>query len=123
MAVEQTRGLQLQNNQADEAAGKALADASFYKHLPTQEQNPDGKVETLTVAKIVHDGDRVILYGKGYKEDPWGYHLIAKSDAEVKIGDRVEYKTEGINFGWFEKVIESKSKRTKSRPIKSNCSD
>jgi hypothetical protein len=113
MAAERTRGSQLQNNQADEAARKALADASFYKHLPLQEPNPDEKAKTLTVVKIVHDGDRVILYGKGYKEDPWGYHLIAESDVKVKVGDRVEYKTEGVNFGWFEKVIESKSKRTK----------
>lgn len=50
----------------------------------------------MVVEEIVDDGDRKILYGSKK-----GYHLIADPNAEVQIGDTVEYEPCGFNFGWF----------------------
>jgi len=71
-------------------------------------QTDDAKiaqVSTMVVVKIDVESDRILIFGEGYENDRWGYHVIADTKVKVKIGDRIEYLPEGVNFGWFVKVI------------------
>lgn len=63
------------------------------------------KNKQIVVAKIDAQIDRILIYGEGYENDRSGYHVIADTKVKVKIGDRIEYLPEGVNFGWFVRVI------------------
>jgi len=69
------------------------------------ESKRKAQIKTMVVAKIVVESDRTLIYGEGHEDDRWGFHVIADTKVKVKVGDRIEYKPEGINFGWFVKVI------------------
>jgi hypothetical protein len=60
-------------------------------------------MKTMIVGEINNQNDRVLLSGG------WGYYVIAKPTDVVKIGDKIEYKPYGMNFGWFMRVIASPS--------------
>lgn len=51
---------------------------------------------TMKVVRIVPEGDRTLLYGT----DPH-YHVIAKPNEDVKVGDEIIYEPYGGNFGWY----------------------
>lgn len=63
------------------------------------------KNKQIVVAKIDVEIDRTLIYGDGYEKDRSGYHVIADTEAKVKVGDRIEYEPDGVNFGWFVRVI------------------
>ena len=69
------------------------------------ESKRKAQIKTMVVAKIVVESDRTLIYGEGCENDFWSYHVIAGTKVKVKIGDRIEYEPEGMNFGWFVKVI------------------
>jgi hypothetical protein len=76
----------------------------------------------LTVTAIVMNHDRKLLYG----HPKWpNYHLIANLNDNVNVGDTVEYKPQGINFGWFKKVINPNNTNEKDRllSIREFCID
>lgn len=58
---------------------------------------------TMIVARVVNDGDRKLIYDN--IPGRMGYHVIADSKNDVKIGDQIEYEPYGANFGWFERVL------------------
>lgn len=60
-------------------------------------------METFIVTKIDNQGNRMLLYGHPKWSD---YFVIAKPDEKVSVGDKIEYKPEGYNFGWFVRVID-----------------
>jgi len=53
-------------------------------------------INYMTVNKIDNQGDRILLYGQDES-----YHVIANTDVDVSIGDRIEYEPYGVNFGLF----------------------
>ncbi|MDD5453979.1 MAG: hypothetical protein PHW62_00565 [Candidatus Ratteibacteria bacterium] len=52
----------------------------------------------MYVKRIQRDGNRTLLFG-----DEREYHVIAKKNIHIRIGDMIEYEPEGLNFGWFRK--------------------
>lgn len=61
-------------------------------------------MEKFTVIKIEDQGDRMLLY----KTDGRGpYYAIAKPGDDVRVGDEIECKPEGFNFGWFERITKA----------------
>lgn len=62
--------------------------------------NRTKETKRMKVRRVERESDRKLLYGA----DP-GYHLIAKRDENVKVGDTVQYEPYGVNFGWFIKRI------------------
>lgn len=61
---------------------------------------------TFVITKIDDQGDRVLIYGHSKWDD---YHVIAEAGTQVKVGDEIEYQPEGVNFGWFVRVLNKKS--------------
>lgn len=59
----------------------------------------------MVVVKIHVESDRTLIYEEGYEDDSSGYHVIADTKVKVKVGDRIEYEPDGVNFGWFVRVI------------------
>jgi hypothetical protein len=50
----------------------------------------------MKVLKKTAEENRILLYGS----DP-GYHVIAGKDAQIDVGDTIQYEPYGANFGWF----------------------
>ena len=63
-------------------------------------------MERMIIQSIVHETDRILLFGVDRN-----YHLIADTNDDVKVGDTVEYEPDGVNFGWFKRVVISKAVR------------
>lgn len=63
----------------------------------------------MTVGKIDIQHDRTLIFPDN--ENRISYHVIAtkKQSEGLKVGDKILYRPEGVNFGWFvEKIGESK---------------
>lgn len=52
----------------------------------------------MKVSRIDDQGDRILLF------DNLGYHVIAPANVTVIVGDVIEYKPVGVNFGWYKGV-------------------
>jgi len=55
--------------------------------------------QTMVVGKIQDEGNRIVIFAVGNDK----YQVIASKPQVVglNIGDTIEYKTYGGNFGWF----------------------
>ena len=58
-------------------------------------------MNTFKVKKIEDQGDRILLYRDIIGRFP--FYAIAKKGVKVEVGDTIEYKDGGFNFGWFVK--------------------
>lgn len=63
------------------------------------------RTEHMKVGRIERENDRILLYERPVApnwEPLYGeYHVIAKADCQVNVGDTIEYEQGGINFGWM----------------------
>ena len=59
--------------------------------------------DTATIARIEPDDDRILLYPVQRPSRLGEWYIIASPEkaAEVKVGDKVIYRPDGVNFGWF----------------------
>lgn len=58
------------------------------------------KIMRMKVLRKENEGDRTLLYAA----NPI-YHVIADPAVNVEVGDTVEFKPYGVNFGWFLRVV------------------
>ena len=65
--------------------------------------------KTMRVSEIVADGDRLLLYREEPKSKLGRYHVIADPSVMIRVGDIVEYEPDGVNFGWFIRIVERPS--------------
>lgn len=56
----------------------------------------------FVITRIDDQGDRVLIYGHPKWSD---YYVIAPAGTSANIGDEVEYRPEGYNFGWFVRIV------------------
>lgn len=89
-------------------------------------------LETMIVEKIASSGDSVLLYGtrqnrkvtletaliEAAVKNEIDYYIIAKQTDNIKIGNIVLYDPVGLNFGYFEAVVDN-TKSQKSSEINS----
>ena len=55
----------------------------------------------LKVRMITREKDRIVLWG-----DSGTFHVLAKPNEQVAVGETVEYELYGVNFGWFIRKVE-----------------
>lgn len=69
-------------------------------------------MRTMNVCAIVTQSDRKVLYGTPDPDtsDPFEFHVIAGLDDDVEVGDFILHDNMGINFAFFEKVINTKNR-------------
>lgn len=60
--------------------------------------------DTVIIARVEHDGDRLLLYPVQQPSRLGAWYIIASPEkaAHIRPGDKVVYEPCGINFGWFE---------------------
>ena len=64
---------------------------------------------TFVVKKIKRESDRTLLYDAPSKNPRVSeYYAIDKAASSVNVGDIIEVKDCGVNFGWFVKIVTSK---------------
>lgn len=57
--------------------------------------------KVMRVGRVIREEDRTLLYESVTPKGAAEYHIIAKKDCEIKVGDVIEYEPYGLNFGWL----------------------